>query len=72
MIKDLPPGKVKVATSAAPMDKNGYFCTATAPLYFHEPAQMENTMVILKKRLKNLFYFKMEKDGSVGYPRNQL
>ncbi|MDA8222167.1 acetyl-CoA hydrolase/transferase C-terminal domain-containing protein [Desulfosporosinus sp.] len=48
VIKDLPPGKTKVVSSVAPMDKNGYFCTATAPLYFHEPARMENTMVILE------------------------
>ncbi|MHB8074658.1 acetyl-CoA hydrolase/transferase family protein [Desulfosporosinus fructosivorans] len=48
VIKDLLPGKAKVLSSVAPMDKNGYFCTATAPLYFHEPAQMENTMVILE------------------------
>ncbi|WP_459931550.1 acetyl-CoA hydrolase/transferase family protein, partial [Desulfosporosinus burensis] len=46
--KDLPPGKIKVISSVAPMDKNGYFCTATAPLYFHEAARMENTMVILE------------------------
>ncbi|HBW35643.1 acetyl-CoA hydrolase/transferase family protein [Desulfosporosinus sp. BICA1-9] len=48
MLKNLPPGKAKVISSSAPMDKNGYFCTATAPLYFHEPAQMQNTMVIME------------------------
>ena len=47
-IKDLPPGKGKVISASAPMDKNGYFCTATAPLYFHEVAKQENTMVIIE------------------------
>ncbi|HBW35772.1 acetyl-CoA hydrolase/transferase family protein [Desulfosporosinus sp. BICA1-9] len=48
LLKDLPPGKAKVISSVTPMDKHGYFCTATAPFYFHEPARMENTMVILE------------------------
>ena len=47
-IKDLPPGKAKVISASAPMDKNGYFCTATAPLYFHEVAKQDNTMVIME------------------------
>jgi len=47
-VKDLPPGKAKVISATAPMDKNGYFCTATAPLYFHEAARLENTMVIVE------------------------
>ena len=47
-VKDLPPGKAKVISAVAPMDKNGYFCTATAPLYFHEAAQLENTTVIVE------------------------
>jgi len=47
-IKDLAPGKAKVISASAPMDKNGYFCTATAPLYFHDVAKMENTMIIME------------------------
>ncbi|SHI00337.1 acetyl-CoA hydrolase/transferase family protein [Desulfosporosinus lacus] len=47
-IQDLEPGKAKVISASAPMDKNGYFCTATAPLYFHDVAKMENTTIIME------------------------
>jgi 4-hydroxybutyrate CoA-transferase len=48
MLKDLPPGKVKVITSVSPMDKNGYLSFGTTPGPVVEPARLENTTVILE------------------------
>jgi len=48
MLKDLPPGKVKVITSVSPMDRNGYFSFGTTPGPVVEPARMDNTIVIVE------------------------
>jgi acyl-CoA hydrolase len=48
MLKDLPPGKVKVITSVSPMDRNGYLSFGTTPGPVVEPVRMDNTIVIVE------------------------
>lgn len=48
MIRELPPGKVKVVADVSPMDEYGYFSFGTSPSYIMEPARMKNTVVILQ------------------------